>query len=148
MKITCPSIRTTRNIPCKLHAEAYDALVNKAKRPTLRQFDGECITCHVTGFGYKTGFVNPEKTRDLLNVGCESCHGPASLHVNDRKNVKFREALNPLKAKPGEDPQRVMLRQNDACAKCHDLDNSVHFNFETYWQKIAHPTPKKGAGAP
>src|SRR5262249_6941105 len=32
------------------HPHAYEALVNKAKRPTLRQFDGECVVCHVIGF--------------------------------------------------------------------------------------------------
>ena len=25
------------------------------------------------------------------------------------------------------------------CVKCHDADNSVHFNLDTYWPKIAHP---------
>jgi hypothetical protein len=35
----------------------------------------------------------------------------------------------------------------DACAKCHDLDNSVHFDFEKYWieKKTAHPTPRPAA---
>src|SRR5262249_7703086 len=38
------------------HPHAYATLVNKAKRPTNRQYDGECVLCHVTGFTFKTGW--------------------------------------------------------------------------------------------
>ena len=56
------------------HSHAYESLVTKAVRPTLRQFDGECVRCHVTGFGYESGFeADPTPGH---NVGCEACHGP------------------------------------------------------------------------
>jgi hypothetical protein len=130
------------------HSSAYDTLVTKAKRPNLRQFDGECVVCHVTGFGYKSGFEDDKKTPTLVGVGCESCHGPASMHVDKPKDPKFRAALNPLKPKPGDNPQVVLLRHNDACMKCHDLDNSVHFNYEEFWKKIVHETPRKAVPKP
>ncbi len=63
------------------HATAHGALVKIATKPNGRQFDGECIVCHTVGYEYKTGFVNQTKTPHLMNVQCESCHGPASLHV-------------------------------------------------------------------
>jgi hypothetical protein len=128
------------------HANSYQSLV-KAQRPTNRQFDGECIVCHTTGFKYKTGFEDPNKTPALLNVSCESCHGPGSLHVNDKKDLKIRAAMNPFKIRPGEPPQRWLIRMHDFCATCHDTDNSVHFDFPTYWndKKTAHPTPPKSA---
>jgi hypothetical protein len=142
------------------HSRAYQTLENRAKRPSLRQYDGECIQCHVTGwspgtidtgpgFGYRTGFTNEKDTPHLKGVGCESCHGPASLHVQNKKNVKFREALNPLKAKPGQDPKVAANRIDAMCQKCHDQDNSVHFDFDEYWtkKKTVHPSPKKGAEA-
>lgn len=37
-----------------------------------------------------------------------------------------------------------MLHQDKAqadeqsCRKCHDLDNSLNFDFEKYWAEIAH----------
>ena len=127
------------------HSHAHDTLVHKARRPTLRQYDGECVICHVTGFSYKGGFLDNDKLRpSLANVGCESCHGPASLHVKDPDNALIRAALNPMKAKPGEDPALVANRMNDSCRKCHDLDNSVHFNFQEYWieKKTVHKNKK------
>src|SRR5207244_3464051 len=116
------------------HSHAYRTLVN-AKRPSLRQYDGECVVCHTTGFGYQSGYRNDKETPKLLNVGCESCHGPASLHVKNPNNPQLQAALNPLKGQPG--------RLFTSCAKCHDEENSFHFNFEEYWEKkkTVHSTP-------
>ena len=69
------------------HAHAHDALVKIAAKPSGRQFDGECIVCHTVGYEYKTGFVNQTKTPHLMNVQCESCHGPASLHVAEEATI-------------------------------------------------------------
>ena len=75
------------------HASAHAALVNIAAKPTGRQFDGECIVCHTVGYEYKTGFVNQKVTPNLMNVQCESCHGPASLHVAEEAAIA--KANNP-----------------------------------------------------
>jgi hypothetical protein len=123
------------------HSKAYDKLVVKAKRPTLRQFDGECVVCHVTGFGNRTGFRSPEETPKLLHVGCEACHGPGSLHVADDGDKKIRAAMNPFKARPGEDKKKLEDRIFSACEKCHDTDNDTHFNsksFPDYFKKTYH----------
>jgi hypothetical protein len=125
------------------HAHAYKTLVD-AKRPSLRQFDGECIVCHVTGFTYKTGFTDAEKTPLLKNVGCESCHGPGSEHLKKTEDPKWHALMNPWKAKPNEDgavTQKRELVVGDFCQKCHDSDNDVHWDFKAKWPKIAHPTP-------
>ena len=132
------------------HAQAYNSLVNKAVRPTLRQFDGECVRCHVTGFGYESGFVNQAATPKLVNVGCEACHGPASAQVKDPNNLQIREIINPWKNNSkvknlhGDQAlEKKMLLINDSCATCHDLDNSVGFKVEKYWKQVEHPTPKE-----
>jgi hypothetical protein len=117
------------------HSHAYETLVSKAKRPTLRQFDGECIKCHVTGFGYKTGFTSVEATPKLKNVGCESCHGPCSEHALNPNDTKLQALINPDKTRKGEDKNHHLNRMNDSCMKCHDQDNSVNFHIEEYWVK-------------
>src|SRR5262249_4477711 len=123
------------------HPHAYETLVHKAKRPTLRQYDGECVVCHVIGFGFESGFTGEEKTPMLKGVGCESCHGPASLHVEDKNNHALQAALNPWKLN-AKDRKEVINRIDASCQKCHDQDNDVNYKFEKYWEpkKIAHYT--------
>jgi hypothetical protein len=73
------------------HSHAYDALAKIAKHPVGRNFDGECIICHTVGYEYQAGYLNEKETPHLKNVQCESCHGPASLHVaEESENLKKR----------------------------------------------------------
>jgi hypothetical protein len=125
------------------HASAYTTLVEKAKNPSLRQYDGECVVCHVVGLGYKTGFTSEKDTPLLRNVGCESCHGPGSEHMKKPGDAKIRELLNPWKelgAKPGDEAARKRrhLLRDQACQKCHDQDNDVHWDFDKKWPQIEH----------
>lgn len=75
-------------------------------------YEGQCATCHVTG--YRVLAVD-EKTRAVtkwsyqeLNIGCEACHGPGSLHAahGDR-----REIFNPGRASHAE--------SSKVCGYCH-----------------------------
>ncbi len=135
------------------HAQAFQTLVN-AKRPSLRQFDGECVVCHVTGFEYNTGYRNDTATLNLKDVGCESCHGPGSEHV-DNKNRKpaLLKLMNPFKALPNENQDQKIKRMqqlNTFCQHCHDVDNDVGWNEKPIkpgepphrWHDIIHMTPK------
>jgi hypothetical protein len=127
------------------HAHAYKTLVEKAK-PSLRQYDGECVVCHVTGFGYQGGFTDEKQTPHLMNNGCENCHGPGSAHIKDNYNEELRALMNPYKTKPNETPEAKAQRINrldQSCQKCHDIDNDVHFTFAEKWSKIVHPMPKR-----
>lgn len=159
------------------HSHAYEALENIAKRPTLRNFDPECVVCHVVGFGIQTGYTTAERTPHLKNVGCESCHGPGSLHAdNAEKWAKKLEPLNPdyvasmspWKIKPQDRlankdklkevyegkqkltpaEQQIVIRVSDMCAKCHDPDNDPHFRLEKYWPEVAHPSPAREEANP
>jgi hypothetical protein len=122
------------------HSHAYKTLVD-AKRPSNRQYDPECIVCHTVGFGYHSGFVGEKETPKLKDVGCESCHGPASLHARNPQDKEWRKRINPWKYLPEK-------KRKDAtdqfCQKCHDEDNDVtwtHGGFDKKWPKIAHPNP-------
>lgn len=126
------------------HSHAYKTLVD-AKHPSLRQYDGECIVCHTVGFGYKSGFHDAATTPQLENVGCESCHGPGSLHQKNPENAEWKARMNQR--------WRGAKNKNHAieqfCITCHDIDNDVTWihddkkdPFKEKWTKIIHNTPR------
>jgi hypothetical protein len=151
------------------HSHAFSALEKVAKRPSLRQFDGECIVCHTVGFNYKTGYESQQKTPHLMNVGCESCHGPGSGHAADPRNVQLLKLQEPWKQQPTDrlpdnafmkkmadlngsqrgqvqvPPQTQLLinKTSEMCMRCHNHENDPNFDLYTYWPKIAHRTPGK-----
>ena len=112
------------------HAHAFETLVHNPKDPRrVREFDAECVSCHTTGFTYKSGWVSAEKTPYLKGNQCENCHGPASKHVEDPTNRDFLAAMH--RTADAAD-------KGGLCAKCHDLENSKDFTFAAYYPRIAH----------
>lgn len=97
------------------HSHALRSLVERE-----RNFDPECVVCHVTGLRNTGGFFSVEKTPDLANVGCEACHGPCKKHNEE-----------PTAATPIEPKERT-------CERCHDPDNDPKFDFKIRWPKIKH----------
>ena len=55
-----------------------------------------------------------------FGVQCESCHGPSAAHV----------------AAAGKIP--LIPASLATCVSYHDSENSPHFIYETYWNKIRH----------
>ena len=123
------------------HADATATLTH-VKPP--RQFDPECISCHTTGwnpqefFPYKTGYDGVNSTPKLIGSGCENCHGPGAAHVAAEeasdKTVqrRLRAAMHRTATGASKDMQR------ESCQRCHDLDNSLKFDFDKYWEKVKH----------
>jgi len=70
-----------------------------------REHDQQCLPCHTTGYGEPGGFVSVEKTPHLRNVQCETCHGPASLH---------------MKATTREEKKKTLSIPRNLCTKCHN----------------------------
>jgi hypothetical protein len=154
------------------HGHAMDALEKSATRPTLRQYDPECVKCHTVGFEHQTGYVDEKKTAHLKHVGCENCHGPGSAHVDNPRNKDLHEYLSPWKQRqagvsmlpdlkfmekmaatpPAERgkvaiapaQQLLITRVEGMCMKCHDGENDPHFDLYKYWPKVVHGP----AGAP
>ena len=124
------------------HSHAFATLQN-AKPP--RNFDPECISCHVVGwnptkfFPYQSGYLSEKETPKLINVGCENCHGPGQLHVwaenhgTKAQQVASRKAVGITKE---EAANPNSPKQN--CWSCHDLDNSPEFKFDLYWPFVKH----------
>ena len=144
------------------HSHAIDALTKVADKPALRQYDPECIRCHVVGFGFQSGYNGKPDTKKLSYVGCESCHGPGSAHALAPNDARFKAAMSPWKANPNDflpppvamqkgieamtEPQKaIYLRVNDMCQKCHDVDNDPNFKFAQNWPQIIHGKKARAA---
>jgi hypothetical protein len=146
------------------HRHAYQTLVD-AKNPALNQFDPECIVCHTVGFGRKTGYRDEATTPKLINVGCESCHGPGSEHraaeqlLTEGKpsplSQAWRDVMNPWRTPDGPEPanqrEKRLLRADTFCRTCHDTDNDVTWintreskAFDRKWLKIWHYEDRAG----
>lgn len=105
------------------HARAYATL-----EAVQKQYRLDCVACHVIGFQQAGGVCRVDQVEDRKNVGCESCHGPGSLHVADgtRKSV--------VRPRPGP----------SVCVGCHTAENSIHFDYARYLPRVLGP----GHGTP
>ncbi|MBW2569210.1 MAG: hypothetical protein JRD93_01140 [Deltaproteobacteria bacterium] len=56
--------------------------------------DSNCLPCHTTGYGKPGGFSSVRETPSMINKQCESCHGPASLHLKAPTKRKHQETLS------------------------------------------------------
>jgi len=108
----------------KPHAQAYATLEKVGS-----QYDPECVVCHVVGMDYETGFVSPEKTPHLKDVGCENCHGPGSIRVSTACKVIPKEPIS-------------------HCTDCHTPEHSTNYsaNEKEFLKKIIHWKEPNAAG--
>ena len=89
------------------HARAYDTLAEKGQ-----QFNQDCLPCHVTGVvtGQEPYVLTlPE---ELLQVGCEACHGPGQVHAGN--------SSQPLLQPPDK----------TVCLRCHTPDQDDNFDYQ------------------
>ena len=110
------------------HAGALGTL-----RRVGKQFDPECLACHVAGLE-RGGFLSEDLTPKLGGVQCENCHGPSRAHVKVPATPPGAVAGTPA-ASPGTHPSRPDER---TCRTCHVGSHSPIFDFPTYWPKVAH----------
>lgn len=100
-----------------VHAGAYQTLVD-----TNQQYDLSCVSCHVTGFR-KPGGSEVVKNEGLVDVQCETCHGPGSMHAEEpeKGGKPFAIALDA--------PETV-------CGECHTPEHSDTFVYQAYLRDI------------
>ncbi len=106
------------------HGHAFESLNYRDSK-----MDPSCVKCHVVGFGEPGGYLRSmADEKRLINVGCESCHGPGSEHMKVR-------SLAP----PGED---VLLKMRPVgagqCVQCHHGEFSRPFEWKEFWPRIEH----------
>jgi len=102
------------------HASAFKSLVKPGA-----DADPHCVGCHTIGFGKPGGYLRAYGDTQLTDVGCESCHGPASEHVDRYLHRK----PNQFKFRP--------LGAGD-CITCHYGEFSRPFDWESFWPTMAH----------
>jgi len=108
---------------------ADDLIVAPAKTNNVEQ---NCMGCHATNYRQYTDVTgeirattleDPMAEYDLdgngfindLNTGCESCHGPGSMHVTAKA---ARYIITPQNLSPS--------RANQLCGRCHDRQEGKH----------------------
>jgi hypothetical protein len=100
------------------HGVAYLTLQQRNKEYNL-----DCVGCHVTGYDQPGGSnVTHNLDGALINVGCESCHGPGAAH--------------------GKDPEKVGIVRNtpaSTCVPCHNEQHSDLFDFDGYRKTLVVP---------
>lgn len=124
------------------HANAYKALKDKAKVsnflkthnissliPEEAPKSPDCVQCHTTGFELKGGFDLSKPNNNLINITCESCHGPGSSHYSAKKDEKAKFIVR----KPDE----------KVCLACHTKEMSPDFFYDEYLKKGVHEIVKK-----
>jgi 2',3'-cyclic-nucleotide 2'-phosphodiesterase (5'-nucleotidase family) len=104
------------------HGRAYGTLERVHK-----EFNLSCVGCHVTGYN-QPGGSTVTHVEDLKNVGCESCHGPGSLH-NQKPDLAGLITKSPVEA---------------TCLGCHTHEHSDRFAYEAFRKMLIVP----GHGAP
>ncbi|NQT63269.1 MAG: hypothetical protein HQ556_09965 [Candidatus Marinimicrobia bacterium] len=138
------------------HANTFDILLTDAAKKigeklglsTTPDQAGECLQCHVTGWGSASGYqltideTNKKlvsKNDALKSVSCEACHGPGSLY----KGKKVMQAITDGTT----DGASLGLTYPDekTCRGCHNEKSPTFksFNFEERAKKIAHPYPQQ-----
>jgi hypothetical protein len=110
------------------HARAFAPLLERQA-----DADPKCVGCHTVGFGSASGYRRELGSSRLVQVGCESCHGPGSLHLRQLAgdgsiNFTFR----PLAA--GD------------CKQCHYGEFSRPFDWDEFWPAIKHGREPRPAG--
>jgi len=99
------------------HGLAYLTLQQRNKEYNL-----DCVSCHVTGYEQPGGStVTHNLDGALVNVGCESCHGPGAAHTKNPEVPVVRDT------------------PESTCVTCHNEEHSDLFDYEAYRKTLVVP---------
>lgn len=96
----------------------------------LRQ---KCDGCHSVGLDTQTGDFTE------FGVGCESCHGPGSLHVQNKSMLKNIECTvchgsisSSLKEELEKNDDIILSNKSAVCGQCHSRGNQIAHEREKF----------------
>ncbi|MEE8436536.1 MAG: cytochrome c family protein, partial [bacterium] len=139
------------------HATALKTLEKVSKN-----FDPECLACHVVGRNSVErdhagrpkrigipgvsprsnlapgGFLSKRLTPKLAGVQCENCHGPGRAHAA-KPTGKFAVKPGPVPVAQSAPAARTISGPGEfTCRTCHVGSHSPTFDFKVYWPKVKH----------
>lgn len=101
-------------------AHSYDHILPLKSKLTESEF-AECCSCHTLGYGKPGGFISADKTPEMRNLGCESCHGPGGRHIES------------------EDRDDIIADVNiESCDACHSNERVAAFDYKPLLHGGAH----------
>jgi len=95
-----------------VHAKSFKSLLDHSQDKNPK-----CLSCHTTGYGKPSGFMDAKSTSDLAGVGCQACHGPGSAHVEEGLSKEQRL-------------QTIDKTTTDTCIKCHKI-HQKHIDYNS-----------------
>jgi len=123
------------------HAGAYATLANEksqeiAKKMKIKdpQKAGECLICHITGYGVPDSLKSEKLTLEE-GINCEACHGAGEKYwpMKIMKNKKL--AMENGLIEPTE----------ELCVSCHNEKSPtfIGFKYDEFVKKIDHSYPEE-----
>ncbi len=103
-------------------------------------WDNACVGCHVSSFNLDEqevpgqpsqwiatwpGDTDPALQESSASIGCESCHGPGSLHVADPQDRDIQHIISPKFWDRAANSRLWTDRKLDMCNQCHNRHHST-----------------------
>ena len=97
-----------------------------------RKIEPECITCHNGNSTWVEGSLN-KYSQVPLGIDCERCHGPGSIHVNDKQHALIVDTSTNIDYSIVNPRKLSIEKQNNLCQRCHLQGISVLNDGKTFY---------------
>jgi len=108
----------------KKHWDLPPGFENGFNTHFTRKIGLECMSCHN---GYPNFVLGSENKYNSIPTGidCERCHGPGSIHVDERQSGKIVDTSKFIDYSIVNPAKLSIDRQFDLCQRCHLQGNAV-----------------------
>jgi hypothetical protein len=114
------------------HAKAWATLENSG-----RSNEATCVPCHTTGYSTSGAFPSRMVPHEMLNVGCESCHGPGQVHIQYQQYKIYGDITGEKRGEGLTDPI-VLTPPEILCMQCHQPPYDEGWLYKIKMGRIKH----------
>jgi tetratricopeptide (TPR) repeat protein len=116
----------------KQHWDLPPGFENGVNTHFTRKIGLECMSCHN---GYPDFVVGSENKFKMIpnGIDCERCHGPGSIHVNQRTSVSKIDTSKYIDYSIVNPSKLPVDLQFDICQRCHLQGNAVLKNDHSFY---------------